>query len=60
MYWNLINEFKKLTGVPIILNTSFNDKDEPIVQSPEDAIADFVKMDLDALVLDNILLLKER
>ena len=40
-YWKLINEFKKLTGVGIVLNSSFNDNDEPIVRSPKDAIRTF-------------------
>lgn len=40
-YWNLINEFRKITGIPIILNTSFNDNDEPIVCTPKEAIRTF-------------------
>jgi carbamoyltransferase len=56
-YWNLINEFKKLTGVPILLNTSFNVQ-EPIVCTPEDAIATFNNASFDALVLENNLVLR--
>jgi carbamoyltransferase len=40
-YWNLIEEFRKITGIPVILNTSFNDNDEPIVCSPKEAIRTF-------------------
>jgi len=40
-YWNLIEEFRKITGVPLVLNTSFNDNDEPIVCTPKEAIRTF-------------------
>ncbi len=53
-YWNLINEFYQLTGVPMILNTSLNIQ-EPIVRSPEDAIKTFLKSNIDYLVLENYL-----
>ena len=51
-YWNLINEFKKLTGIPMLLNTSFNVQ-EPIVCTPKDAINTFQNSNFDALVLEN-------
>tara|TARA_A100001015_G_scaffold320117_1_gene445377 strand:+ start:2502 stop:2924 length:423 start_codon:yes stop_codon:yes gene_type:complete len=51
-YYNLINEFYKLTGVPIILNTSFNEN-EPIVLSPEHAFNCFKRTSMDCLVLEN-------
>ena len=51
-YWNLINEFRKLTGIPLLLNTSFNVQ-EPIVCTPEDAINTFNNANFDALVLEN-------
>jgi carbamoyltransferase len=57
-YWNLINEFYKLTGVPILLNTSFNLKGEPIVCTSEDAISTFIKTDMDYLVINNFLIKK--
>jgi carbamoyltransferase len=57
-YWNLINEFKKLTGIPMLLNTSFNVQ-EPIVCTPEDAINTFRNANFDALVLENSLVLRE-
>ena len=59
LFYNLINEFKKLTGVPILVNTSFNIRGEPIVCSPLDAFRCFMGTDLDILVIENFLLLKE-
>jgi carbamoyltransferase len=50
-YWTLINEFKALTGVPLVLNTSFNVKGEPIVCTPDDAVRCFLKTELDYLVV---------
>ncbi|GLW36640.1 carbamoyltransferase C-terminal domain-containing protein [Pectobacterium actinidiae] len=54
-YTHLISEFHKLTGVPILLNTSFNDS-EPIVCSPEDAIKTFLKTRIDFLVLGDYII----
>ncbi|MCE1649685.1 carbamoyl transferase, partial [Enterobacter hormaechei] len=51
-YAQLIRSFYKLTGVPVVLNTSLNDS-EPIVCSPEDAIKTFLKTRIDFLVLGN-------
>lgn len=51
-YWNLINEFRKLTGIPMLMNTSFNCQ-EPIVCTPQDAINTFKNANFDALVLEN-------
>lgn len=51
LYYRLISEFEKLTGVPMVVNTSFNDNNEPIVASPADAIACYLKTDVDALAL---------
>ncbi|CDM65094.1 carbamoyltransferase family protein [Pyrinomonas methylaliphatogenes] len=56
-YWRLINEFGKITGVPVLLNTSFNIQ-EPIVCRPEDAIRTFQSANFDALVLENNLVLR--
>ncbi len=56
-YWELINEFKKLTGIPMLLNTSFNVQ-EPIVCSPQDAINTFNNSNFDALVLENNLVVR--
>ena len=51
LYHRMISEFEKLTGVPMVVNTSFNDNNEPIVASPADAIACYLKTDVDALAL---------
>lgn len=51
LYWLLIREFYNQTGVPLLLNTSFNLKGEPIVDSPESAFRTFTRSDLDILVL---------
>ncbi len=48
----LISAFGRLTGVPVLLNTSFNRK-EPIVASPQDAVSCFLRTDMDVLVLGN-------
>lgn len=56
-YWNLINEFRKLTGIPMLLNTSFNIQ-EPIVCTPKDAINTFGNANFDALVMENNLALR--
>lgn len=57
-YWNLINNFYKKTGVPLVLNTSFNLKGEPIVNTPEDAYSTFIRSGIDVLVLENFVILK--
>ena len=57
-YWNLINEFKKITGIPMLLNTSFNVQ-EPIVCTPQDAVNTFRNANFDALALENNLVLRE-
>jgi carbamoyltransferase len=49
-YYGVIEEYANLTGVPVILNTSFNRK-EPIVASPEEAISCFLRTEMDVLVL---------
>ena len=57
-YHKLISEFEKLTGIPVLLNTSFNLKGEAIVCTPTDAIRTFMSSGLDALVLGNYVILK--
>jgi carbamoyltransferase len=54
-YWSLIKAFEKLTGVPVVLNTSFNDN-EPIVCRPEEALDCFQRTQMDALVLGDFLI----
>jgi carbamoyltransferase len=58
LYWQLIREFESLTGVPIVLNTSFNEN-EPIVCRPEEAIECFLRTRMDALAIGNYLIQKE-
>ena len=55
-YWELIDEFKKLTGCAVIVNTSFNVRGEPIVCAPEDAYRCFMRTEMDYLVVGNYLL----
>ncbi|MER8481634.1 carbamoyltransferase [Mesorhizobium sp. M1322] len=57
-YWEVINAFKKRTGTPILLNTSFNNNAEPIVDSVADAIATFLTTELDGLVVGPFLVKK--
>ena len=58
MFYELINSFGKLTGVPVLINTSFNIRGEPIVCSPEDAFRCFMGTNLDILVIENFILKK--
>ncbi|MGH7332156.1 MAG: carbamoyltransferase C-terminal domain-containing protein, partial [Candidatus Rokuibacteriota bacterium] len=59
-YHRLIEKFGEATGVPMVLNTSFNLKGEPIVSSPTDALNTFRKSGIDVLVLENFIVLKDR
>ena len=54
-YWQLIQEFKKLTGYSVIVNTSFNVRGEPIVCTPEDAYRCFMRTEMDYLVMGDYL-----
>jgi carbamoyltransferase len=56
-YYRLIEEFGRQTGVPILLNTSFNEN-EPIVMTPDDAVGCFAKTRMDVLVLGNHVVLR--
>lgn len=56
-YYRLLNEVKNFTGIGMVLNTSFNEN-EPVVETPEQAHACFERTDMDALVIDNTLFLK--
>ena len=58
-YYRLIEEFRRLTGVPVVLNTSFNLRGEPIVNLSEEALADYEKTGMDALIVGNYLLEKQ-
>lgn len=56
-YWNLIKEFENITGVPVVLNTSFNEN-EPIVNTPKEALGCFLRTKMDLLVLGDYLISK--
>ncbi len=58
LYWNLINEFGKRTGVPVIMNTSFNLRGEAIVNTPTDAVRTFFSSGMDYLVIGSYLVEK--
>ena len=55
-FYSLIKKFHEKTGVPVLLNTSFNGPSEPIVESPSDALKTFSSRNLDFLVLNNFLI----
>ena len=57
-YYNLIERFGQATGVPVVLNTSFNLKGEPIVNTPANAFNTFSRSEMDTLVLDNLVVEK--
>lgn len=59
-YYNLIKEFEKLTGVGALINTSFNLHGHPVVNSPDDALHVFLNSELEYLLMENILLFKEK
>ncbi|MBU1870718.1 MAG: carbamoyltransferase C-terminal domain-containing protein [Patescibacteria group bacterium] len=58
-YYNILREFKEITGVPVVLNTSFNRAGEPLVESPEDAINCFLNSEIDFMAINNYLLSKK-
>ena len=59
LYHALISSFYEKTGVPVVMNTSFNLADEPIVHTPQDAILSFIRSDIDVLVLGNYFIEKK-
>ncbi len=58
VYWDLLEEFRKLTGEAVVLNTSFNVKGQPIVNTPLEAISTLYSCGLDGLAIGNYLILK--
>jgi carbamoyltransferase len=58
LYWNLINEFGKRTGVPVIMNTSFNLRGEAIVNTPTEAVRTFFSSGMDALIIGSYMVEK--
>jgi carbamoyltransferase len=57
-YHALLSEFEEITGVPVLLNTSFNDHGEPIIRTPKEALKAFYAMGLDVLVLNDLVVEK--
>jgi len=58
LYWDILDTFHRKTGCAVIVNTSFNVRGEPIVCTPEDSYLCFMRTEMDALVLENFVLLK--
>jgi carbamoyltransferase len=52
LFWSLIAEFKRLSGLPVVLNTSFNVRNKPIVCTPDDAMRCFLSTDIDSMTMD--------
>ena len=59
LYYDLLAAFERLTGVPLVINTSFNVRGEPIVCTPHDAYLCFMRTNMDQLVLGHFLLDKK-
>jgi carbamoyltransferase len=57
-YWQILESFRRLTECPVLVNTSFNVRGEPIVCTPEDAYQCFMRTEMDALVLEDCILEK--
>ena len=60
LYYDLIKRFYELTGCPVIINTSFNVRGEPIVCTPQDALTCFFRTEMDYLVMGSFLVAKEK
>ena len=58
-FYKIISKFKEKTGSPVVINTSFNVRGEPIVNTPEDAFRCFMYTNMDALILENFVILKQ-
>ena len=57
-YWKILNEYRKITGVGVLVNTSFNMHEEPIIENPMQAVKAFKQAQLDALAIGNVLVFK--
>jgi carbamoyltransferase len=55
-YWDVISQFDRITGVPMVTNTSFNTAHEPVVCTPEDALASFMDLGADCLAIGDHLI----
>jgi carbamoyltransferase len=60
MFYDLLSEFERQTGCPVVINTSFNVRGEPIVASPEDAFRCFMRTEMDTLVMGSFVIEKSR
>ncbi|MBF0542515.1 MAG: hypothetical protein HQK91_13825 [Nitrospirae bacterium] len=58
LFWEIINEFYKITGVPVIINTSFNIMGEPIINTPQEAVRCFYSTGIDILLMERFILMK--
>ena len=56
LYYELISEFNRITGVPVIINTSMNVRGEPIVNTPKEAFGMITKTDMDYLIMGNYMI----
>jgi carbamoyltransferase len=59
-FWTLLHEFGKATGIPVLLNTSLNVRGEPIACTPLDAIETFLRANLDALAMEDCLVVRKK
>ena len=59
LYYDMIQEFYRISGCPVIINTSFNVRGEPIVESPEDAFRCFINTYMDYLIIGNFIVAKK-
>lgn len=59
-YWKLLDKFEEKTGLPMLLNTSYNVRGQPIICTEKEAIDAFLTIDIDALVIENLLFYKEQ
>ena len=57
--YKLLSKFYEITGCPMLVNTSFNTNNEPIVETPFDAIRTFINTNIDYLVIDNLIISKK-
>ena len=58
LYWSLLRKFENITGCPLLINTSFNVRGEPIVCSPQNALNCFKRSEIDYLVMENLVIEK--
>ena len=55
-----VQKYNEKTGCPVLLNTSFNDNGQPIIETPQDAVDTFNNLDLDYLIINNFLISKNK